>query len=239
MRRELVAEVGHEVAERAQQPRRGRHDDREGAHQLGHRVGVQRSGAAEGHERELARVVSALDGDHAQRAGHVLVDDREDALGRLARPTGPSRRRPGAPPRARGLGVEHHLAADQARRKVADDDVGVGHRRRLAAARRRPAGPGLRAGRLGADAQRAGELRARGRSSRRPRRRCARRPTGTLMRNWPIVVSRPIVGSPALAQRDVGRGAAHVEGEDVRDSPRGRRRAARPRPRRSGPESTP
>ena len=89
--RELVAEVGHEVAERAQQARRGRHDDGEGAHQLGDRVGVQRPGAAEGDERELARVVAALDGDHAQRAGHVLVDDRQDALRRLRRRDRPDR----------------------------------------------------------------------------------------------------------------------------------------------------
>ena len=38
---------------------------------------------------------------------------------------------------------------------------------------------------------------------------------GTLIRKWPIEVSRPIVGSPSLAERDIGRGAAHVEGEDV------------------------
>ena len=39
---------------------------------------------------------------------------------------------------------------------------------------------------------------------------------GTLIRNWPMVVSRPIVGSPSRHSDDVGRRAAHVEREDVR-----------------------
>ena len=130
--RELVAEVGDEVAERAQQPGRRRHDHREGAHQLGDRVRVQRPRAAEGDERELARVVPALDGDDPQGARHVLVDDLQDALRRLVdrQADGLRHLRDGG---ARRLRVERHLAADQARRQVADDDVGVRDRRRRAA----------------------------------------------------------------------------------------------------------
>ena len=42
---ELVAEVRHEVSDRAQQPGRRRNDDGIGAHQLRDRVRVQRPGA--------------------------------------------------------------------------------------------------------------------------------------------------------------------------------------------------
>ena len=82
-------------------PGRRRHDHRERAHQLRDGVRVERAGAAVGDEREVARVVAALHRDEPQRAGHVLVDDREDPLGRLldgAR--GRSRRRSSARPRA-------------------------------------------------------------------------------------------------------------------------------------------
>ncbi len=77
---ELVAEVRHEVADRAQEPGRRRHDDRVGAHQLCDRVRVQRPGATVGDEREVAWVVPALDRDEPESAGHVLVHDRQDAL---------------------------------------------------------------------------------------------------------------------------------------------------------------
>ena len=143
--RELVAEARDQVAQRAQQARRGRHDHREGAHQLRDRVGVQRAGAAEGHERELARVVAALHADHAQRAGHVLVDDPQDAVGGLLEAE-PHRVGDLLHRGLRRLDVERHLAADQVRREMAEHDVGVGHgrlgrrpgRRRRARARRPP-----------------------------------------------------------------------------------------------------
>ena len=57
----------------------GRH-----AEQARQRAAVQRPGAAEGQQREVARVVAALDRDHADGAHHVVVDDGEDAArGRL------------------------------------------------------------------------------------------------------------------------------------------------------------
>lgn len=40
---------------------------------------VQRSGAAVSVEREVARVVSFVDGELAQRIGHLRVDDPSDA----------------------------------------------------------------------------------------------------------------------------------------------------------------
>ena len=47
------------------------------------RVGMQRTGAAEGDQREVARIVALLDRHEPQRAEHVLVDDVDDALGRV------------------------------------------------------------------------------------------------------------------------------------------------------------
>ena len=95
------------------------------AEQLGQRVRVQAAGAAEGDERELARIEPALHRDDPQRAEHRLVDDVDD------RPPPPPRRRGPrlAEPRdrgARGLDVELHLAAEQPRRQVPEHDVGVG-----------------------------------------------------------------------------------------------------------------
>ena len=109
----------------------------------------------------------------------------------------------------------------RSRREVAEDDVGVGHRRLRRRPGRRPPG------------------RARRRRTAGPTRSapvscgtCAIEPPpaptvctstlGTLIRNWPIVVSRPIVGSPSWHSDDVGRRAAHVEREHVREArPRG------------------
>ena len=162
---------------RAEQPGRGRHDHRERAHELGDGVRVERARAAVGDEREVARVVAALDGDEPQRARHVLVHDREDALGRLLDGAEPHRVGDRLHGRAGRVDVERHLAAEQLRREVPEHDVRVGDRRQLAA----PAvggGPGRGArptrGRREAPSSAAG----RGRSSRRPRRPCGRRPTG-------------------------------------------------------------
>ena len=68
---------------------------------------VHRPGAAEGDQREVARVVAALDRDLADRRGHARDGDLDDALGeRLhAEPAdAPGERRHGrrAPARDRG-----------------------------------------------------------------------------------------------------------------------------------------
>ena len=193
--RELVPEVRHEVADRAEQAGRRRDDHREGAHQLRDGVRVERPGAAVGDEGEVARVVTALHRDEAQRAGHVLVHDREDPFRRLLDRGEADRvgdRLDGGP---RRVGVEAHLAAEELRRQVAEHDVRVGDGR-LGAAPAVRGGPGLGARGLRADAERLRQLRAHARSSRRRRRRCARRPTGRGCGSAPIAVSRPIVGWP-------------------------------------------
>ena len=83
---------------------------------------MQRTGAAEGDEREVPRVVAALHGDEPQRTGHVLVDDVQDPLGRPldveAEGVADLLHR-----RLRSLDVELHLAAEPPRRQVADAAV--------------------------------------------------------------------------------------------------------------------
>ena len=217
--RELAAEVGHEVARRAQQAGRRRHDHREGAHHLRHRVRVQRAGAAEGDECEVARVEAALDRDETQRARHVLVDDVEDSLGSLVEVETERVR----DLLDRGLGridVELHLAAEEPRRQVADDHVRVGHGRlgtTLAVAGR----TGLRAGGLGTDAQRAGHLGDVGDRTAAGADR-AHVDARHLDRDH-LAGQAPAVGTRSaldrrlavLGERDVGRRPAHVEREDV------------------------
>ena len=45
---------------------------------------MQRPGAAEGGEHELARIVAALHGDDLQRLGHGVIDDVDDGRRRRA-----------------------------------------------------------------------------------------------------------------------------------------------------------
>ena len=90
---------------------------------------MHRPRPAEGDEREVARVVAALDGDEPQRARHVLVDDVEDALGRAVQVEA-ERVADLLHGRLRRLDVELHLAAEELRRQVPDDDVRVGDGRR-------------------------------------------------------------------------------------------------------------
>ena len=48
---------------------------------LRHAEAVARPGAAEGEQRQAARVFAAFDGVHARGAGHALVDELVDAPG--------------------------------------------------------------------------------------------------------------------------------------------------------------
>ena len=210
---ELVAEVRHDVPERAEQARRRGHDHRERAHDPGNGVRVHRPRPAVGNERELARVMASLDGDDPQRARHVLVDDGEDALGsvldrRQAHGIGDRlHRRPG------GLHIELHLAAEQLRGEVADDDVRVGDGG-IGAALAIRGGTGLCAGRLRADAQRLRQLRHVG-------DRPAAGANGVDVDGGHAqaeVADRrlaPDRRSATEAERHVGRRPAHVEREDV------------------------
>ena len=130
---------------------------------VGERARVQRPGAAERDEREVARVVAALDRDDAQRPQHLGVDDPDDRL------------RVEVAERALGRGAVELDPAREARGQAAEQKVRVGHRRqRPAAAVARRAGVG--AGALRPDAHRPARVDA-ARSTRRPRRPCGCRPS--------------------------------------------------------------
>ena len=134
--RRLVAQPGRRVAVGAEHAGAGRHDDRPAVDELRQRIGVKRAGAAEGDQREVARIVALLDRHEPQRAAHILVDDIDDALRRLFKP---ETKRVGD--RLHGLhgerAVDRHVAAElRIRRQIAQHDIGVGHGRRS----RRPCG---------------------------------------------------------------------------------------------------
>ena len=96
---------------------------------------MERPGPAERHQREVARIVAALDRDHPRRQHHVGVDDRQDAQRGLDRVHAERAgnvlldRAPG------GLGVDLHLAAEDALGiEALGQDVGIADRGQRAAA---------------------------------------------------------------------------------------------------------
>ena len=122
------------------------------------------AGAAEGDERELARIVAALDRDEPQRAQHLGVHDL-DRLGRV------DSRRTRARQRSRSSSSPPASRA----REPAEQQVRVGHRRpRAARVRSRRAPDRRRRSRARRAARRRGRAR---RSSRRRRRPSAGRPS--------------------------------------------------------------
>ena len=143
------------------------------------RSGVQRAGAAEGDQREVARVEAALDGDQPDRVRHVLVGGphRRDAAAASADRSSAS---PSPASAARAASsVERHRPAEEVRRvEPAERQVRVGQRR---------LGPALPVGdRAPARRRRSGGRRAAGRpcrstrSSRRRRRSCCTATHGML-----------------------------------------------------------
>ncbi len=214
--RGLVAQRRRRVAERAQHARSRRDDRRPGAEQARERIRVQRPRAAEGDQRVVARVVALLDGHEPQRADHVLVDDVVDALRRVLERLA-ERRRDLADRLRRELAVEFEVAAEALhRRQVAEHDVRVRHRRfRAAAAVGRRAR--VRARGLRADAQRLGELRhVRDRAAARADRADVDR--GGAHGHVADRRLAPQARHAVHDERDVGRGAADVHGEQVRES---------------------
>ena len=87
---------------------------------------VQRAGAAESHQRIVARIVAALHRDHPDGFRHIGGHDRDDALRRLHHPEAELLRE--AADRRLGQVVAHrHAAAEQvARIERLQHDIGVG-----------------------------------------------------------------------------------------------------------------
>ena len=175
-------------AQRRKHTRHGRDHDAAHAELLGDGGGVQRPRAAEGHQRQLARVDAALHGHHPHRLRHLRVGHARDPGGRLlqreAQLAGQRRRSPARPPRGRAghrPPAARPRAAGPARRFAS---VTVGRSAAAPVAR----GPGIGARRCG------GPPAAR---RRRPPRRCCRRPRPRC--------ARPPWAAPATGRRPRGR----------------------------------
>ena len=96
--------------------------------------GVQRAGAAERHQRIVARIVAALHRDHPDRPRHVGGDHRDDALRRRHQAEAERRGEP-RDRCQREIPPDRHAPAQQMRRiERLQHDVGVGHRRFVVAA---------------------------------------------------------------------------------------------------------
>ena len=214
--RRFIAHGRRCIAKGTQHARARRDDRRPGAQQSRQGVRMQRARAAEGDQRVVARVVALLDRHEPERTDHVLVDDIVDAecriLDRLAEALAHLLHRGGG----RGA-VEFHVATKALHfRQVAEHDVGVGDGRfRTAPPVRR--GAGIGAGRLRTDAQRLGELRHVGDGA-TARAHGADVDRGGAHRN---VADRRLTPQSRLAvhdQRDVCRGAADVDRQQVREA---------------------
>ena len=94
---------------------------------------VQTAGPAETKKRELARIVSAFDGDQPDRLLHVVVHNVHDALREffdaspLLCPAQHIKRRFNA-----RLRQWHRSTQKEARQQSSEDDVGVGHGKPMA-----------------------------------------------------------------------------------------------------------
>ena len=117
-RDEVVAQVGDDAAERVGEPRPRRDEQLRDRQLLRQRRRVQRPGAAEGEQREVARIVAARQAHHADRAGHLVVGDADDR-------------------RRRGGRVEAERRADVLEQRGADRRPSTPRARRRAAARGR------------------------------------------------------------------------------------------------------
>jgi hypothetical protein len=114
-------------------PADGGDDHRPGAESRGDACGVHRAGAAEGEQRETGRIMTALGSVDPGGAGHVLIDQAEDApCGRGALEADGRADVFIDRPRCSG-GVEPHLSAEEEPRiEVAQQQVCVGDGRPVA-----------------------------------------------------------------------------------------------------------
>ncbi len=175
---------------------------------------VHRPGAPKGDQREVARIVSALDRDLADRRGHPRHGDRDDAFGERLdghRPTEPYPEL-GEGPVGAGR-VDGDGAAEPLRRPdAAEYDVGVGHRRLRAA---KAVGDGAR---HGAGAARP-HLEASVDVEPRDRATAGADAVHVELRDLDGKSAEHAVGRrqrrEITHQADVGRGAAHVVGDEV------------------------
>jgi hypothetical protein len=190
------------------------------AQRVGHQAGMLSTRAAEALQRVLRDVVAARDRDALDRVRHVLHGDLQEALGqRLGARFAPGarahlgrhrlelREHPVAVERLVGLRAEH--LREMRRLDLAEHHVGIGHRERPATAVARR--PGVRARALGADTQ-ARTVEAEDRSAAGGDGVDAHhRRAHANARHLGLESALEFAGVVA----HVGRGAAHVEADDL------------------------
>ncbi len=213
--RVILDRVRHQQAEGREDPGVAGDDDRRQAQVGGHLDGVHAAGPAEGEQGEGPGIDAPLDRNDPDGLFHVGVGDGHDPEGRRdgGFPDRAGQPRDGgpAPP-----GIDLHLPAqEELRVQAAEAEIGVGHGREvsLAVAGR----SGVRAGALRTDAERAAPVRVGDRSAAGADRVDVDdgQPDGEF--------PDPALVGPAdgpLDERDVGRGPAHVEADDVGEAGR-------------------
>ena len=102
----ILAHVGQQHAERREVRRQIRHDHGRNLQVARDLHGVQRTGAADRDEREVARIVAALDRDAAHGERHLGDGDLHDAVRDLGRVHAQRLRRASLEPAPRGVDVE-------------------------------------------------------------------------------------------------------------------------------------
>ena len=222
------AHVGEPHAVRRKHPGVGMDEDPVHGQRVGDHAGVLAAGAAEAVQRVLGDVVAPLHGDVLDRIGHVLHGDPQESLRHLLRRA----RFPGGGGDLPGQGVEAqaHLrvvegligvgAEDpgkEARLDLAQHDVAIGDRERPAAPVTRRPGVGARRIRphphAGAVEMQDGA--AAGRHRVDVHHGCAQAYPADQGFEGPLEC--------AVVMGDVGRRAAHVEPDDLREPGHGRR----------------
>ncbi len=130
----VVLDVGDEQPQRREVARIAGHQDAGHGQLLGDERRVHRPRAAEGHQREVARIVAARDRDLPDRGRHARDGDAHDALGQRLDAEAAQPVRQGRHRRSRDGTIQANGAAEHALgAHPAQDDVGVGDRRLLAA----------------------------------------------------------------------------------------------------------
>src|SRR5690606_35876056 len=113
---------------------RGRNDHLRDAEFAGDLNGVDRPGSAGRDQREAARVLAAFGDVDAGRRGHILVDDVADACGDPQRVEGERRLQGAGDGPLRCLAVQRHRPAqEEVGVEVAEQQIGVGDGRLVAA----------------------------------------------------------------------------------------------------------
>ena len=127
---EVVAHVGEHAAERRRDAGVARHQHMGHAELAGDGGGVHRPGAAEGEEREVARVVPLVHRDQPRRARHLVVHHLQDRRRGPGLVEAERVADPGADDAAHRVDVRRAVeAADGAGVDAAEQQVGVGHGR--------------------------------------------------------------------------------------------------------------